>query len=54
MLNLFKQRAASIDVDLASSLTHFSPMFHFMPPLKASENLYFSEVFVAYESGTLV
>ena len=31
--------------DLAS-LTHFFPMFPFDPPLKISENLWFSDVFM--------
>ena len=35
-------------------LTHFQLMFHFYTPLKASENLMFSNVFRVYRGGTVV
>ena len=41
MLNVLKQRTASIHVDLMSLLTHFSPIFHFYDPWKRQKTFSF-------------
>ena len=47
-------RSASVHLIIRTYFTHLKPLFHFLSPLKTSENFWLSDVFRGYRNGTWV